>query len=105
LVWGYVLVWLWPATKAPCGRPSPPPGCGGEWKERGRNWWVGIRAVLTEQQTKGTGTTTIQIRGTHKTNQQNRAHRTEPLSWTGPPLSPRAASEFPPPAPPYWNPA
>jgi len=23
----------------------PPPGCGGEWKERGRNWWVGIRAV------------------------------------------------------------
>jgi len=24
--------------------PLPPPRCGGEWKERGRNWWVGIRA-------------------------------------------------------------
>jgi len=23
----------------------PQPGCGGEWKETGRNWWVGIRAV------------------------------------------------------------
>ena len=23
----------------------PPPGCGGEWKEKGKNWWVGIRAV------------------------------------------------------------
>jgi len=20
-------------------------GCGGEWKEKGKNWWVGIRAV------------------------------------------------------------
>jgi len=40
-----VLVWLRPATKAPRGHPSPPPGCGGEWKETGRNWWVGIRAV------------------------------------------------------------
>jgi len=25
--------------------PFPPPGCGGEWKETGRNRWVGIRAV------------------------------------------------------------
>jgi len=25
--------------------PLPPPGCGGEWKETGRNWWVGIRVV------------------------------------------------------------
>jgi len=25
--------------------PLPPPGCGGERKETGRNWWVGIRAV------------------------------------------------------------
>jgi len=30
-----------PATKAP--PPLPPPRCGGEWKETGRNWWVGIR--------------------------------------------------------------
>jgi len=56
--------------------PLPPPGCGGEWKEKGRNWLVRIRAVykgsLTEQQTKGTVTTRIQIRGIHKTNLQNR---------------------------------
>jgi len=25
--------------------PLPPSGCGGEWKEKGRNWWAGIRAV------------------------------------------------------------
>jgi len=25
--------------------PLPPPGCTGEWKETGRNRWVGIRAV------------------------------------------------------------
>jgi len=25
--------------------PLPLLGCGGEWKETGRNWWVGIRAV------------------------------------------------------------
>ena len=25
--------------------PLPPPACGGEWKEKGRNWWVVIRAV------------------------------------------------------------
>jgi len=25
--------------------PLPPLGCGGEWKETGRNWWVGIRAI------------------------------------------------------------
>jgi len=42
---GAVTVWLRPATKAPRGCPSPPPGCGGEWKETGRNWWVEIRAV------------------------------------------------------------
>jgi len=48
--------------------PLPPPGCRGEQKETGRNW-----CSLTEQQTKGTSTTTIQIRGIHKTNPQNRA--------------------------------
>ena len=25
--------------------PLPPLGCGGEWKETGRNRWVGIREV------------------------------------------------------------
>jgi len=40
-----VMVWLRPATKAPRDHPSPPPGCGGAWKEPGKNWWVGVRAV------------------------------------------------------------
>jgi len=52
--------------------PSPPPGCGGEWKETGRNQWVRIRGSLrgslTEQQTKATVTTTVQIRKKHNTN-------------------------------------
>jgi len=39
------------------------------------------KGSLTEQQTKGTGTTTIQIREIHKTNQQN----TERAALTGPP--------------------
>jgi len=46
------------------------------------------KGSLTEQQRKGTGTTTIQKRGLHRTNPQNRTHRTEPLSRTAPPLSP-----------------
>jgi len=49
--------------------PLPPPGCGGEWKERGRKLVGRDKGRLTEQQTKGTGTTTIQIRGIHKTKQ------------------------------------
>jgi len=33
------------SNKSATRPPLPPPGCGGEWKETGRNWWVGIRAV------------------------------------------------------------
>jgi len=42
------------------------------------------KGSLTEQQTEGTVTTTRQKRGIHKTNQQNRARRTDPLSQTAP---------------------
>jgi len=57
--------------------------------ERNRQKLVGWdKGSLTEQQAKGTITTTIQKRGIHKTNPQNRAHRTEPLSQTEPLLSP-----------------
>jgi len=42
--------------------PLPPPGCGGEWKETGRKLVGRDKGSLTEQQTKGTATTTIQIR-------------------------------------------
>jgi len=67
--------------------PLLPKGCGGEWKETGRNWCLpppkGVwrrmernrqklvgwdKGGLTEQQTKGTGTTTVQIRRKHNTN-------------------------------------
>ena len=53
--------------------PLPPLGCGGEWKETGKKPVGQDKGSLTEQQTKGTVTTTIQIRGIHKTNPQNRA--------------------------------
>jgi len=48
--------------------PLPPPGCRGEWKETGRKLVDRDKGSLTEQQTKGTGTTTIQIRGKHNAN-------------------------------------
>ena len=40
-----VLVSAAAGNKSATRPPLPPPACGGEWKERGRNWWVGIRAV------------------------------------------------------------
>jgi len=68
---------------------APPPARVRRRMERNRQKPVGWdKGSLTEQQTKGTGTTTIQIRRIHKTNQQNRTHRAEPLSRTEPP--PRA---------------
>jgi len=48
--------------------PLPPPGCGEEWKETGRKLVGWDKGSLTEQQTKGIGTTMIQIRGKHNTN-------------------------------------
>jgi len=59
---------------------TPPPT--GVWRrmERNRQKLVGRdKGSLTEQQTEGTATT-IQKRGIHKTNQQNRARRTQSLS-------------------------
>jgi len=68
---------------------APPPDTMWRKKERKRQKLVGRdKGSLTEQQTKGTGTTKIQKRGIYKTNQQNRACRTDPLSRTAPPLSP-----------------
>ena len=61
-----VIVWLWLATKGPHGCLYP----AGVWRrmERNRQKLVGRdKGSLTEQQTKGTGTTTIQIRRKHKT--------------------------------------
>jgi len=60
------------AIKVPRGRPSPPPGHGGEWKETGRKLVDRDKGSLTEQQTEGTVTTTIQIRRKYDTNSHNR---------------------------------
>jgi len=63
--------------------------------ERNRQKIVGRdKGSLTEQQTKGTVTTTIQKRGIHRTNPQNRAHRTELLSDQTVAVPSRAAREF-----------
>jgi len=40
-----VLVSAAAGNKSATRPPLPLPACGGEWKERGRNRWVGIRAV------------------------------------------------------------
>ena len=62
-------------NKRPHGHPSPPPACEGEWKETGRKLVGRDKGSWTEQQTKGTATTTIQKRGIT----QNRPHDpTEP---------------------------
>jgi len=49
--------------------PLTPQRCGVEWKETSRKLVGRDKGSLTEKQRKGTGTTTIQIRGIHKTKQ------------------------------------
>jgi len=61
----------------------PPPRCGGEWKETGRNWWVGIRAV-NRTANKGNRNNN----DTEKGEYTKQTRRTEPLSRTEPPLCP-----------------
>jgi len=43
----FVAVWPWPATQGHTVAlsPLPPLGWGGEWKEKGKNSWVMIKAV------------------------------------------------------------
>ena len=85
--------------------PLPRPGCRGESKETGRKLVGRDKGSLTEQQTKGTGTTMIQKRGIHKTNPQNRACRTEPLSPRMPLRAPELRVSSRHPAPPHRYPA
>ena len=62
---------------------APPSAAVRRRMERNRQKLVGRdKGSLTEQQTEGTGTTTIQIRRKHDMNRT-----TDPLSWTG--LAPR----------------
>jgi len=67
-----VLVLAAAGKKSTTRPPLPLQGCGGEWKETGRKPVGRDKGSLTEQQTEGTVTTTIQKREIHKTNQQNR---------------------------------
>jgi len=88
-----------PATKAPRGRPSPRRGAEENGKKTARKLVGRDKGSLTEQQTKGTVTTTIQIRRNHDKTDRT----TEPLSRTEPALrapeprvSPRRAAPPPP---------
>jgi len=71
--------------------------------ERKRQKLVGRdKGSLTEQQTEGTGATTIQVRRKHDKTDRT----TDPLSLSAPPLhtpEPRVSSCRS--APPHWNPA
>jgi len=66
-----------------CHSAAPPPTGVQRRMERNRQKLVGRdKGSLTEQQTKGTGTTTVQIRGIHRTKQTARPSLS--LSRTGP---------------------
>ena len=101
------LFWFCCSRQQKCHASAPPPAGVRRRMERNRQKPVGRdKGRLTEQQTKGTATTTIQKRGIHRTKLQNRARRTELLSWTEPllcPPEPRVSSRSP--APPHQNPA
>jgi len=81
----YYLLWFGcgQQQKHQAAAPSPPPRVRRRM-ERNRQKLVGWdKDSLIEQQRKGTGTTTIQIRSKDNTN-----HRTEPLSPGPPPRAP-----------------
>jgi len=81
---------------------APPPTGVRRRMKRKRQKLVGRdKGSLTEQQTKGTETTTTQIRRKYDTNSHNRPSL---LHRTGAAHS-RAAREFLPRRPPHWNPA
>jgi len=71
-----------PATKAPRGRLSPCRGAEENGKKKRQKPVGWDKGSLTEQQTKGTVTTTIEIRRKHDKTDCT----TEPLSQTTPPL-------------------
>jgi len=77
---GVLLFWFGCDQQQKHHTAAPPPTAMRRRMERNREKLVGRdKGSLTEQQTKGTATTKIQKRGIHKTNQQKRACRTQPL--------------------------
>jgi len=87
-----------------CGRQqkrhvaAPPPAGVQRRMERNRQKLVGRdKGSLTEQQTEGTGTTTIQIRGTHKTKQTaQQSHSPQPPPQCTPKPQGAPAAPLPP---------
>jgi len=64
------VLWFGCGRQQKCHAAAPPPARVRRRMERNRQKPVGRdKGSLTEQQTKGTGTTTIQIKGIHKTKQ------------------------------------
>jgi len=66
----YIIVWPWLATKGPYSHSAAPPPAGVQRRmERKQQKLMGWdMGSLTEQQTKGTVATTIQIRRIYNTN-------------------------------------
>jgi len=92
------MLWFGCGRQQNCHAAAPPQARVQRRMERNRQKPVGRdKGSLTEQQTKGTGTTMIQIRRIHNTNRTT--HRAALLDQTGTARS-RAASEFPPLSPP-----
>jgi len=87
--------------------PLPLPGCRGEWKQTSRKPVGRDKGSLTEQQTEGTVTTTIQVRRKHNKNRTTKtAQPGEPLSQNGPkPHAPEPQVSSRCPTPPHRNPA
>jgi len=95
------MLWFGCGRQQKCHAATSPPARVRRRMERNRQKLVGRdKGSLREQQTKGTGTTMMQIRRKHNTNRTTKRagllDRRHVL---------QAASEFPPPAPPHWNPA
>jgi len=103
---GFFLFWFGCSQQQKCHVATPPPARVRRRMERNRQKPAGRdKGSLTEQQTKGTGTT-IQKRGIHKTNPQNRARRTQLLSLPDrtAAVPSRAVSELPTRRPPTGTP-
>jgi len=79
----HVLVSAAAGNKSATWPPLTPPGCRGEWKERGRRLVGRDKGSLTEQQTEGTGTTTIQTTGIKDKVSQNARCCSVPLRQNG----------------------
>jgi len=94
------MVWLRPATKAPHGSPTPPPGAEKNGKKQAETGGSG-QGQFTRT-AKGTVTTMIQIRRKQDTNRTNQRATLPDRTSTG---RSRAASELPPPSSPSPEPS